>query len=207
MRNNKKNPVIIFSILIVFTSALSFALWIKQSFKNKSFETNETELLMPIDKSNAYNSDWLTTRELKTLCGINCLFLISEYYDLKIPYEDLKFLLEPGSSGTSMKRLKDVAENLGYTVKAQKTNLRDLYKHDCPFIMFVPKGDKETLYGHYIVGLPLPSVGGVAFYDPPRKVINMTRSEFEGKPNTSFIILSLYYEKNFKDQGNQYISG
>ena len=194
MKIKKTMTIVIFSAFVGISCVLYFITRNKLSFNNEKLNINGTELVMQLDKGNAYNSDWLTTKEIKTLCGVNCLFLVSEYYDLKIPYADLRFLLEPSSRGTSMKRLKDVAENLGFTVNAQKIDSRNFHKLDCPFIIFAPKGKKESLDGHYVVGLPLPSSGGVAFYDPPRKTRVVARSELERNSNRTYFILSLYHD-------------
>jgi hypothetical protein len=133
----------------------------------------------------------MTLNQLRTRCGVNCLYVISKYYNIDISYEELRLLLNPTQLGISMLTLKEVAEGLGYEVKALELSAKDIMRFsDLMIALFVPQ-DKQNIIGHYTVLIPMASKGGVWILDPPHRKIWVDQQSLENSDISPLPVLLL----------------
>ena len=70
----------------------------------------------------------LTTdmQNAERVCSVQCLYFVSQYSDIDVTYQELLDLLKPTSVGVSMLTLKEVAQGVGFEVKAAEVRIQDI---------------------------------------------------------------------------------
>ena len=111
----------------------------------------------------------MTAVEFRRLCAVNCLYFVKRLCGVSSTYEDIRTVLEPGSTGVSMQRLAETARAYGYGVTPAKLSRREMVKSGSLLIALgVPDNGPRTV-GHFYVVVPIPSRNGYWVFDPPRK--------------------------------------
>lgn len=117
-----------------------------------------------------------TLDQVRLLCGVNCLYLVNEYYGIHCPYGDLQRLLAPSDLGVSLERLKVVAESLGYQAEAYTVSVESLCYVREPMIILA-RNDRNDPYGHFLVVGPGAEGQSFWLYDPPYRKREVRRAE------------------------------
>lgn len=68
-------------------------------------------------------------------CGLACVAMIAEYHGRATDLQSLRKVADPGTRGSTMKDLVDVADTLGFSVRSLKLGLRQLDKLKLPAIL------------------------------------------------------------------------
>lgn len=101
-------------------------------------------------------------------CGAAALQMVFAHFNVECDYERLASKLEIGSGGTSMLRLKRVAESEGLRCRGWRLAARDLNSIPLPAILFLRRN-------HFVVLDALDTGDGLFVRDPARGRLRITR--------------------------------
>jgi hypothetical protein len=139
-------------------------------------------------------SDGKTLAQMNRLCGVNCLYLINQYYGVEYHYNDLQRIMAPTDMGTSLQRLKEVAEALGYATEMRMIPVEELCSIDRPTIVLAqPDGGSNV--GHFVVVAQASEAEAFVLYDPPYKKRLVRKDELADGRVKSVPALFLRYEE------------
>lgn len=79
-------------------------------------------------------------------CGPSCLKIISKYHNRNIPIQKLRDLSETTRAGSSLLKISDAAEKIGYRSLGVKISLKDLVEAPLPCILHWNKNHYVVLY-------------------------------------------------------------
>jgi ABC-type bacteriocin/lantibiotic exporter with double-glycine peptidase domain len=84
-------------------------------------------------------------------CGEICIRLLCEYYHVSFDEDQVRKLLEPGPSGeTTVARMGDALEALGFDSRAVKGSVDQLRREKSPVIIFAKQSRADAI-GHFAV--------------------------------------------------------
>lgn len=133
----------------------------------RAFHPTSRESVVIADKA-TYVPPGMTGRQMQSLCGVNCLYLVNRYYGIAVPHEDLTAILAPSGLGVSMARLVEVAEDIGYHTRVLKAPIDDWLKFSSPLIVWM-SNDENAAVGHFVVVIPDKEGRRVWWVDPPNQ--------------------------------------
>jgi len=110
-------------------------------------------------------SEGTTRAQLNRLCGVHCLYLLNQYYGIDCPYMDTRRLVGPSDMGTSLERLREVAEAFGYKTETRMVPLESLCRVTRPMIVLA--SEENSSIGHFVVVAPASESGAFMVYNPP----------------------------------------
>jgi ATP-binding cassette subfamily B protein len=79
-------------------------------------------------------------------CGPTCIKIIYNYYGKKIPIQQLRNISETTRSGSSLSRLSDTFEKIGFRTLGVKMPVNELYDVPLPCVLHWNKNHYVVLY-------------------------------------------------------------
>jgi len=125
----------------------------------------------------------MTRRQLQSLCGVDCLYAVNQYYGVTISYEDLAAMLAPSDIGVSMAKMNEIANTIGYRARALHAPVEDWLRFSSPLIVWLGN-NASTASGHFVVIIPDRNGRRLWWLDPPNagKWVTTERLDFKSAP-------------------------
>ena len=164
-----------------------------QTIVQKREEQSHQTTVTHVGVFDAKPSDGKTLAQMNRLCAVNCLYLINQYYGIKCHYSDLQRIVAPTDMGTSLQRLKEVAEALGYVTETRMLPVEMLCTLETPTIVLA-QPENQSSVGHFVVVTRASEDGTFLLYDPPYKKRLVQRGELAEGKGKSAPALFLRYE-------------